>query len=278
MRSTFLNILILGAGYVGTKLADQLLKKSFHVTLTTRSSENTQKLKNQYKDVLQLDCSDQKSVEKSLQYQDVLVICVAPSHGCSYEDTYLATTSAIKKSIQNTSKLKQIIYISSTSVYGDQQGNITNEAAPLLCTSDNGKILIQAEKQILSLQEKCDTCIFRSSGIYGPGREPSNYLRAKLPDPLSGDKNSPTNMIHIDDLVSAIAFAIDGKLSGIFNICDNDPITRADFYEKLAQIHHLQVPSFDPNLPQFHGGSRIISSKKIQSKGFKLKYPNRLFL
>jgi nucleoside-diphosphate-sugar epimerase len=149
-----------------------------------------------------------------------------------------------------------LIAISSTACYGDASGAFVkeNEAPPT-----------EYEQEVL-LNPKA--CIFRLSEIYGPGREIS--LRFKTKTHFPGSPNNPTNMIHLDDIVGAILFAIEHHLTGIYNLTDDDHMTRNELYS------HYQKVTFDPSIKPRFGGNRCVSNAKIKEAGYVLKYPHRI--
>ncbi len=154
-------------------------------------------------------------------------------------------------------QLSQIIYTSSTSVYQNQE--IVDEKSNL-----NNSILAQVEKQFPS-----SALIFRLAGIYGPGREIAKRIRPIM----AGRGDEPTNSIHVEDVVRAIIFGIENKLSGIYNLCNNDHPTRSELYCRVAKQLNIPPPTFDASLPLHHGGHKTVINDKIILSGYRLFHP-----
>ncbi len=97
----------------------RLLEENGHVvTPSTRKTENIACLK-QYADKVVLI---KDSLEPLLEEQEALLFCVSPDKLEDYENTYLENARALKALAPTFAALTQIIYTSSTTVYGDHQG------------------------------------------------------------------------------------------------------------------------------------------------------------
>lgn len=136
---------------------------------------------------------------------------------------------------------KQVLFVSSTSVNCNRSIRHAN-----------------AEELLKSLP--ITVCIFRCAGIFGPGREIAKRIRPIMP----GTGKEVTNHIHVDDIASAFAFAIDRHLSGVFNLCNDDHPTRAALYGNVV---------FDPTKPLTHGCNQIVDNRQIKAAGFCPKHP-----
>lgn len=273
-----MKILIIGAGYVGSALG-LFLQNHFEVTVTTRSEEKLQYLSKNFEKVELLDTSDTIKLTSLIMQNDVIVLTVAAKNIKEYDKVYLESAKNLKKVLQTTNhSVQQLIYTSASSVYGDQKGLSTFEDSPLKAKTPSGKILIETEKTLMGLnRDKLKVCIFRLSEIYGPGREIS--LRVKRLSELSapGTGENHTNMIYLDDILSAIKFALVERLQGIFNLTDDDHIKRKDMYEIVSKKFNLPSVVFDPEKTSIHGGNKILTNEKIKKAGFKFLHPKRIY-
>jgi hypothetical protein len=89
--------------------------------------------------------------------------------------------------------------------------------------------------------------------------------------------------IHMDDLVELYCFIMEQKLLGIYNGVAPEPVQNVEFARTLSKVLHR--PFFFPAVPSFllkliFGemaavvlGSTRVSSEKIQSAGFRFKFP-----
>lgn len=270
-------VLIIGCGYVGEKVAYQLLDDP-SLTVTTRSKERLQFLQAQFSKACLLNTSDLATFKTLLEGHDCVILTMAPKDSNNYESCYLQTMLHLKQAIKDNTTLKQIIYTSTSSVYGECEGKITTEDTPLKTITPQGKTLIETEKTLLSLQTQArKVCIFRVSEIYGPNRSIKERVERLLTKKAPGDGSQLTNMIHVDDLVSAILFAKYHQLDGIYNVCDDEHMPRKVMYDEVSLLHHMEFVKWDPSLESMHRGNKCLSNEKLKKTGFTLKFPKRVF-
>lgn len=267
-----MKIAIIGCGYVGTALAVKFKRDGHYVTTTTRTLSKVPTLELISDRVLVLHAYDIKLIQELLEDQDAVVLCIAADSQSSYELTYLDTAKALEEALKHSPNVRNVIYTGSTSVYGDHQGGVVDENTPSSAVSVNSRILIETENILLGLsRDDRRICVFRLGEIYGPGRFISDRLRrlqtqgVKLP----GDGSSITNLIHLEDIVSGISFALDRSLNGIYNLCNDMHMTRRDFYAQICVDEGLPPVEWDPLKVSVHGGNKLVSNAKIKSVGFK---------
>ena len=255
--SPFQKILLFGTGYVGKRLlqhlsSDQLTTISF-ASPCPESPHHLTMLK------------DFSPIEKEIKQAEVIILAIAPSNENSYSDTYLKTAEWVI--IQNPNA--KIIYLSSTSIYGDQHGNVVDEQTAPNPSSEQAKILLATEEVIA---QSGFFTIFRLSGIYGPNRGFAKRLDRSTPLPGTGEEI--VNKVHVEDVIRAVLFAIENDIPGIFNLSDDEHPKRCELYEAIAKSLKLPSPVFDPSLQSRHLGNRIVNSEKIKSKGFEFLHPS----
>ena len=142
--------------------------------------------------------------------------------------------------------------------------------------TEQGKILAETEKTLQSLvNEKRKVAILRLSEIYGGERSILSRVKQILENCGVGDGSNPTNMIHVNDAARAILFCFSRKLCGIYNLCDDDHMTRKALYDAVSKKYHLPLITWDPSKKSIHGGRRIIDNSKIKKEGFSFEYKHR---
>ena len=254
-----MNILIIGCGYVGCALALSLGEMGHHITVTTRTNEKVAHLSSIANEVKILEASDPDALREALAGQDIAIITVAAGSVENYEKTYLGTAKAISQATAHLPALKQIIYTSSTSVYGDHQGAEVDENTPTSPQHPSGKILVETEDILLSLSSpSLSVCILRLGEIIGPGRNPADRLRRMQGIPLPGDGSSIVNWVHLDDIVYAVKACVAQKLSGVYNLCRDDHPTRKEFYDKICREENLAAMEWDPTKISIHSGNKKV--------------------
>ncbi len=165
------------------------------------------------------------------------------------------------------SRIKNVIFISSSSVYDYSVEPVSEETAIKACP------LAEIEDSFRN-QVGFKTTIVRFSGLFGFSRKPGNWFAngKKIPNP-----NGYVNMIHRDDCMRIIEQIIQKDIwDETFNGCADTHPTRREFYTKARSVAKKDPPIFDEtNDTKF----KIISNKKIKKfLDYKFKYPDVLKL
>ncbi len=272
-----MNIGVIGAGYLGKEVAALWTKRKHHVTVTTRSPEHLEALSHVAQKSIILKDSDGTVLAPLIHENEVLLVTVAASDPENYESTYLKTAQTIRLIGLESQTIRRIIYTSSTSVYGDHQGLWLDETAKLKAKSHQAKILIETERVYESLREiGWHVCILRLTELYGPGREISQRLSSLNGQRLPGTGQNYSNMVHQEDAIAAIDYALKHKLNGTYNLADDDHPTRLELYEEISKKFQLPMPQWDPAHVGIHGGNKRISNHKIKAEGFTFTHPHRV--
>lgn len=270
------SVMIFGCGYVGAALANKLLKSGVRVGALTRNAEKAARLKAAgVSEVVVEDLHSTAWHSVLTDSYEAVVNCVSSAGGGleGYRKSYVEGQQSILKWAENRS-IRTYIYTGSTSVYPQDGGIEVDEAADTSAASPTGQLLLESEQILANAPHRFAAWyVLRLAGIYGPGR---HYLLDKL---RAGETVIPgvgdyfLNLIHLDDIVSAICRLLadaESVHSGIYNLADNCPTTKAEVVEWLAGKLHLPSPKFDPDqVPprlQRRGGrmpSRRISNRKF---------------
>lgn len=271
------HIVILGCGYVGSEAASIWSKKGYHVTATTRHPERLGELSKVSQKGIIIKGNDENEIAHLIANHDTLVITIAADNSEFYESAYLQTAQIFRHLALEMDLPRDLIYTSSTSVYGDHRGLWVDETSETLGKSEQAKILIETEKTYLSLAELgWRVCILRLAEIYGPNRELSKRVKQLEGHVLPGNGEHFTNMIHKSDCAGALDYALRHNLEGIFNVCDDDHPSRKDLYAAIAAKFNLPPVKWDPHLTGLHSGNKRISNHKIKAEGFAFRHPHRL--
>jgi len=265
-------LLWIGCGFVGQLFFYQY--SSVYAIVATSTNPEKHPLHRDYpQQIKHYRSPNPNQLQSLLQETEVLVITVASKNGASYENTYLTTVQDLLF-LSPAKNLKQIIYCSSTSVYGDREGKAVDETALLNPQSDLAKILIESEKRLIQFEKKhsIPVCILRLGEIYHLNQNP--YLRLKNQNPivLPDTKNNYTNMVHAEDVILAIHHAITCLLSGIYNLCQKDHLLRKELYQKIQATYGLSEIIYDSKIKSLHGGNKYVLSDKIEQSGFTFRH------
>lgn len=267
---------ILGCGYVGTMLAASLYDRGHSLYLTTTSQEKVPMLEDFSSEVFVLKISHAAHLGNYLDNLDALFVTIAPREGTSYEETYLACAKAIREALKKHGKNIQFIgYTSTTSVYGHHDGAWVEETSALHPVSPNSQCLVKAEQIYQSLQtDSRHIAILRLGEIYGPGRELEGRVRKMSGSSLPGKGTTYCNLVHVDDIVSALEFCLEHSLSGTYNLCNHTHLTRDNLYTSICRYYGWPAPNWDKtdSKVSFKQNKRV-SSAKIESLGFRFQHP-----
>lgn len=273
------NIAIIGCGYVGTALADYWQHQGHHLTGTTTRTARVPELKQAVAEVILAKGDDADALHTVLKEQDTVVVSVAPTRAYTvdaaiYAATYLPLVENLYKALQACDRVKQVIYLSSCSIYGDRQGAWVNETSPILPGDTLIQVLNVAEQTVLAAAHpKRQVCIYRLGGIYGPGRELRERFAGLAGKTLPGKGDRIVNWIHQQDIVSAIDFARQQQFNGIYNLVDSSVMSIRDQIALACQTYDLPTVNWDTTRPSQARKSLRVSNQKLLAAGYTLIHP-----
>ena len=264
-------ISILGCGWLGLPLAKSLLSKGYEVKGSTTSESKLDVLKNAGISPFQIQLEEHQiigNIEDFLKETDVLVIDIPPGLrrevATSNGMTFVNKVKTLIPFIEN-SGIKKVIFVSSTSVYGDSFPivEITEETNPNPDT-ESGKQLVIAET-LLQSNLNFKTTVIRFGGLLGDDRHPIKFLagRTNVENP-----EAPVNMIQREDCIGIIEKTLDlaqndnWEWNQTFNAVAPQHPTRKAYYHKKAEIFNLPLPTFAEDSAS---KGKIISSKKVET-------------
>lgn len=249
---------IMGCGWFGLPLAKALLKSGFSVKGTTTSIDKLKTLEDQGIHAFEISILETQikgPIASFLEDINVLVINIPPGlrgkgTTVSYIDRMHTLLKAIKKS-----KLQKVIFVSSTSVYGDAQGKVSEEIIPIP-TTVSGKQLLQSEN-LFKTETAFQTTVVRFGGLLGPNRHPVHMLSGKQ---HLKNGNAPVNLIHLNDCIAVLtAILKEDKWNEIFNAVHPEHPSKKEYYTNSAISKGITPPAYtSSNTKQY----KIVNSCK----------------
>ena len=253
-------ISILGCGWLGLPLAKALLENGFTVNGSTTSSDKLSVLKNLGIQSFKIELSETKiqgEVDSFIENSKIIIIDVPPKLRGISEENFV---SKIKKVIPfiEKSTVENVLFISSTSVYGEDNLIVTEETE-LNPDIESGRQLVQAE-QLLQNNPNFITTILRFGGLIGEDRHPVKYLagRENLENP-----DAPINLIHQEDCIGVILKIMELNCwDETFNAVAPFHPSREDYYTQKSKDLDLDLPIFNH---EKHSVGKTILSNKIET-------------
>ncbi len=253
-------ISILGCGWLGLPLAKALLENEFSVKGSTTSVEKIPVLENLGIQPFQIELSETKiqgEVDSFLENSKILIIDVPPKLRGSDKENFVSKIKNVIPFIEK-STVGNVLFISSTSVYGEENLVVTEETE-LNPDTESGKQLVQTE-QLLQSNTNFKTSILRFGGLIGEDRHPIKFLagRKNIENP-----NAPINLIHQDDCISIIMEIIESNSwNETFNAVTPFHPSRKEYYTQKAIDSNLALPEF---IAENSILGKTISSSKIKN-------------
>jgi nucleoside-diphosphate-sugar epimerase len=267
-----MKITIIGCGYVGKAIAQHWKQQGITVTGTTLSITRLQELEPIVDAAIVLDGSDEDTMRNLLMNQDVVLLSIGARGFETYEKTYVGTANTLVRVLAQTPKVQQVIYTSSYAVYGDHKGAWVTETAPTFPVGANKEYLAQSEQILLSAANaNRNVCVFRLGGIYGPGRELSRIFARAAGTTRLGTGEEPSNWIHLEDIVGAIAFAQTHRLNGIYNLVQDGIVSVRELLEQVCDRNGFASVSWDSSQPSARGYSARVSNQKLKDAGYAFR-------
>ncbi|ASC74012.1 putative NAD-dependent epimerase [Halomicronema hongdechloris C2206] len=266
---------ILGTGYVGQAVARHWQGLGLQVTATTTRSERVGALQAVADRVQVVRGDDEAGLRQLLVDHDLLLVSVGRGRGASYEETYLRTAQTLARVLPDIPSLSQLLFTSTCSVYGNHQGQWVREDTPPQPATANAKIMIETE-QVLLERNRPDlkVCILRLGGIYGPERDLARIFQRSAGSTRPGTGNSPSNWIHLDDIVGAIDFVRQHQLQGLYNLVQDEIPTIRALIDRVCHRHGLPAVTWDPSQPSSRSYNARIANQKIKAAGYALRHPS----
>ena len=238
--------LVIGCGYLGLRVAAGWAGRGDQVWASTRGARSST-LRQAGLEPLALDVTTPLATR--LPAVDTVLFAVGRdrSSSVSMHDIHERGLARILEALP--ASVQHVIYVSSTGVYGDDDGRWVDEASPCTPTRDGGRACLAGEAVLQQHARVPWRTTLRMAGLYGPGRLPhSAALLSGTPIPGSAD--AFLNLVHVDDAARVITTAAMRPArtgSTTYTVSDGVPLTRGAYIAHVGR--HLGTP-----VPPFAGG------------------------
>ncbi len=232
-------VLILGCGYVGTRLGLRERADGHSVCGTARSEARLAALAALGIASRRLDLSAPAPAWLHEAAAGAFVYYTVPPPRTGEHDAHARTVAPVLAD----ARPRQVVLISTSAVYGDCAGAWVDEVRAPTPGSARGRRRLDAERVFAETLVEAGSAlaILRVPGIYGPGRLP--YERLRRGEPVLEPGSAPySNRIHVDDLVSACRAAARTARDGVYNVADGYPSSMTDYFFRAADALGLPRP------------------------------------
>jgi len=265
-------VLLLGYGDIAQRTAPLLVKAGWEVIGACRTPATKTAVDGV--ELISADANSEHDLRQLLTHQfDAIVITLTPSNYSrdGYHQGYVVPCRHLQHLMHQLNTPPRVLYISSTGVYGQRDGEWLDETSLTVPDTDSGEMLLQAEQVILG--SPAQVSVLRCSGIYGPGRE---RLKQQIKDGAAVISPAWTNRIHSDDVAGFIAYLLQHPEhhEEIYIVSDNEPLLQEDAYARIAQQLSVSIDGLKRTNEVGPRGSKRLSNARMRATGYQLRHPH----
>ena len=266
------SLLVVGCGDLGAAVADYFAQRDWSVHGVRRSVAKIPGVT-----MIAADATQPETL-KALRTitPDYVLVALTPGEFSDqrYRAVYVDGARNVLRAL-DTTRIKRVFWVSSTSIYHQNDGEWVDENSPAHPSAFSGARLLEAER-VIAASGLPHTSI-RFGGIYGPGRERllrqlRNGQRSALTPPRF------SNRIHRDDVVGVLQFLIERAARGetlqsLYLGVDTEPALMSDIEHWFSGYLQIDYSTLTSDAPPARGGSRRCNSARLQALGYRFLYP-----
>jgi nucleoside-diphosphate-sugar epimerase len=253
-----MHLLIFGLGYTGIAIARQAARAGHRVTVTSRDPGAAA---HPADGAAVIAFADAAQAIGSATH----VVSTAPpasDGGHDAADTAVDPVLAVHAAALRASPTLQWIgYVSTTGVYGDRGGGWVDETTPPAPGQERSRRRLAAEQAWTGLRDDVAVDLFRTAGIYGPGRSAIDDLRAGRARRIVKPGHA-FGRVHVDDIAGAILAAASRPPPPgvrVLHLSDDLPASNAEVVEEAARLLGVAPPplvTYDELAPRMNEMAR----------------------
>lgn len=236
-----MKIAVMGGGWLGLPLAKSLQKSGHQVVATRRSKAGVEELVQHELEGIQFELGEplQQTKFAPIFSSDLLFLNIPVGRKSLAAENFQIHIETLLKQASN-SNVQHVVFISTTSVYGDKSRTITEQSS-FSPNTQSGSINLAIE-QLATQYFPHNASVLRLAGLIGGTRHPAKFLAGKT---NLANPEQVVNLVHQKDVISAVHKVIDNQLWGeTFLLSATDHPTRKDYYTWAAKQLNLVAPIF----------------------------------
>lgn len=233
-----MNVLIIGAtGYLGTSIAEAVVRHGYQVTATARSPHAAETLRARGYAVVDADASNPRSLFGPARASDAIVYCV----NVTGADQFAVDTHALTQLVEAAKHSpKRIAYTSGVWIYGSTGDAPAGEDAPHFPATLVARRPELERIVLASAHEGVLATVVRPGIVYGRnGGIPEMFVtsaRERGAATIVGDGTNHWPAIHVDDLGELFALALErAPIASIYNAADDSAFTVREIAEAASR-------------------------------------------
>ncbi len=247
--------LVTGAtGFIGSHIAEKLVKRGEKVRVLARKTSNVKFLKSLGVEIVYGDLTDAQSIRQAVKGMDKIFHSAAiVGDWVPRETAYNVNVGGTKKVLEaaNGEKVKRFIYVSSLAVLGMRDHHKTPSNPPANLTGDvYADTKIDSEKLVVSYctDNKIPFSVIRPGFVFGP-RDAKvipgmvNYIKNGR-FIFVGSGLNKVNMIYVENLANAVVDASYSakSLNQVYNVTNDSGMTMMDVVNMVSDMWGFNRP------------------------------------
>lgn len=244
-------------GFIGSHLAEELLKKGYQVTCLVRNNSNLKWIEGLDVTLCRGDCLDKSSLGKAVSGAELVFHIAGLTKASGEADFFSAnvngTENLIEAVVSECPSVKRFVYLSSLAAVGpSRNGSLVNEDTEPRPVSAYGRSKLEAERVVMKYSSDLPVSIIRPPAVYGP-RDRDFYLLYKMLQrgvfPYWGE--SFYSLVYVEDLIKGIMAAAQSPAAEgkTYFISDDSPASNLDIARVIADALgtrpiRLRLPKF----------------------------------
>lgn len=282
MTASKMNVLVIGAGLVGTEVGARLRALGHEVAGTTTTPGKVDGLREQFDEVLVLRGSDREAVRVAMAGRDAVVVAAGPNaqramtpedRAASYREILVDTA----ESVVAADDAPYLVALSSLSVYGGAANHLpeVTEDSPVTDSADPSPTMFLAmERTYLAPPDSGGAgdraVVFRCGDIFGADDPPieakigmaHQYLGGSVP--FSAD--ALFYRLAVEDAADAIVHALESRITGVHNLTHAEvPPTNEALFDAISADQGLPALVYRDEIA---APTRPISVARLTASGF----------
>jgi len=279
-RPNLRKLFCFGFGFTAAALADALRPEGVAIAATARDERKVDALRARGIDAHRFDGSAPLADWAAAVAEVDAVLVSTPPEDAG--DPVLACHAADLAALAG--RLKWLGYLSTTGVYGDRGGAWVDETADLRPSGPRGRRRVEAEEGWLTLWRRhgLPVHLFRLAGIYGPGRNQLETVRAGTAQRIV-KAGQVFSRIHVEDIAQVLLASMMRPNPGAaYNVCDDEPAPPQVVVAHAAELLGLPPPpevpfeaaELSPMARSFYAENKRVGNRRMHEElGVVLRYP-----